>query len=35
LIQEADIRGVSAFDTDPKAVTEARNIRSRLEEKLN
>jgi CO dehydrogenase maturation factor len=32
LIQEADIRGISAFDTDPRAVGEAREIRARLEE---
>lgn len=31
LIQEADLRGVSAFDLDPQAVDEARAIKARLE----
>ncbi|MHB1130839.1 MAG: ATP-binding protein [Chloroflexota bacterium] len=31
LIVEADLRGVSAYDLDPQAVAEARQIRDRLE----
>lgn len=34
LIAEADLRGVSPFETDPRAVAEAREIRVRLEEMM-
>ncbi|MDA8217253.1 MAG: carbon monoxide dehydrogenase accessory protein CooC [Dehalococcoidales bacterium] len=34
LIMEADLRGVSAYDLDPRAVAEAREIRKNMEELL-
>ncbi|MCL4464624.1 MAG: carbon monoxide dehydrogenase accessory protein CooC [Chloroflexi bacterium] len=34
LVIEADLRGISAYDHDPQAIAEARQVRDRLEELL-